>query len=330
VGAGNDGHVKTWYDQSGSTPSNDAVQTDAAKQPKIVEGGTLVADGIKFDGADDGLRYDGLVLTSGTFFSTSVVTHADGTNTAQGQIYGQYPGNGRWYLTAESTDQYQFFASCDVENLIRVYGNVPSATKLLTAQGDGSNFIGFSDGLNIGSDTYDTFNPAQNNRDFTIGFDHDGTRPFDGSVAEIIIYNSDQSDNRTAIEANIGEHYGITAIPAANDTVNGYVQTWYDQSGEGNDAEQSAASSQPKIVGEVTSGEPHAFLGAIEFDGTNDFLETNNSDLCNISELSLFTAPLFLVQQVTVGGHLFLILLMVHHFKPNPWVALLFHPQNKV
>jgi hypothetical protein len=75
-------------------------------------------------------------------------------------------------------------------------------------------------------------------------------------------------------------------VGAGND---GYVQTWYDQSGSGNDAEQIAADKQPKIVGEVTPGQPHAFLGAIDFDGTNDFLETNNSDLCNISELSLFT-----------------------------------------
>jgi hypothetical protein len=88
-----------------------------------------------------------------------------------------------------------------------------------------------------------------------------------GKLVEVIYYESDQSDNRTAIEANIGEHYNITAIPAANDTVNGYVQTWYDQSGSGNDAEQVSATKQPKIVGEVTSGQPHAVLeGGIEFE----------------------------------------------------------------
>jgi hypothetical protein len=269
VGAGNDGHVKTWYDQSGNT--NDATQTDTAKQPKIVEGGSLLADGVKFDGTDDGLRYDGLVLTSGTFFSTSVVTHADGTNTAQGQIYGQYPGNGRWYLTAAANDEYQFFASCDVESITQVYGFIPPVTKLLTAQGDGSNFIGFSDGLNIGSDTYDTFNPAQNNSDFTIGFDHDGTRPFDGSVAEIIIYNSDQSDNRIAIEANIGDYYGINlpaGVDSGNNEVDGFVTKWYDQSGNGNDVVQTTAANQPKIV---NSGS--LVTGGMRFDD-NQFLET--------------------------------------------------------
>jgi hypothetical protein len=55
------------------------------------------------------------------------------------------------------------------------------------------------------------------------------------------------------------------------------VQTWYDQSGSGNDAEQSAASSQPKIVGEVTSGQPHAFLGGLDFDGVDDELSTSSS-----------------------------------------------------
>jgi hypothetical protein len=77
-----------------------------------------------------------------------------------------------------------------------------------------------------------------------------------------------QFRDRTAIEANIGETYGITDIPAADDTVNGFVQTWYDQSGEGNDAVQTTAANQPKIVGEVTSGQPHEFLGAIDFDGS--------------------------------------------------------------
>jgi hypothetical protein len=71
-----------------------------------------------------------------------------------------------------------------------------------------------------------------------------------GKLVEVIYYNSDQSDNRTAIEANIGETYGITDIPAADDTVNGFVQTWYDQSGSGNDAEQISATKQPIIVSE--------------------------------------------------------------------------------
>jgi hypothetical protein len=47
VGAGNDGFVSQWYDQSttsGTPNANHAVQTDAASQPKIVDAGVLVTD----------------------------------------------------------------------------------------------------------------------------------------------------------------------------------------------------------------------------------------------------------------------------------------------
>ena len=74
------------------------------------------------------------------------------------------------------------------------------------------------------------------------------TRYYDGKMDEFIIYNSDQSGNRTALEANIGEVYGIAGIPAYDNTVNGFVSTWYDQSGNANDATQFTASKQPKIV----------------------------------------------------------------------------------
>jgi hypothetical protein len=105
----------------------------------------------------------------------------------------------------------------------------------------------------------------------------------EGYISELIIYPSDQSDNRTAIEANIGETYGITGIPAYDNTVDGFVETWYDQSGNGNDATQSVAASQPKIV------DAGVFLGEVDFDGVNDSLETTNSDLCNVDELSVFS-----------------------------------------
>ena len=65
---------------------------------------------------------------------------------------------------------------------------------------------------------------------------------FNGRIKEIIIYPSDQTDNRTALEANIGEVYGIYGIPAYDNTVNGFVETWYDQSGNGNHATQGTAA----------------------------------------------------------------------------------------
>jgi len=73
----------------------------------------------------------------------------------------------------------------------------------------------------------------------------------------------------------------VAWVGAGND---GFVETWYDQSGNGNDATQQVSGSQPKIV------DAGVFLGQVDFlNGVSTFLETNNSDLANLSELSLFS-----------------------------------------
>jgi len=52
-----------------------------------------------------------------------------------------------------------------------------------------------------------------------------------------------------------------------------YVSRWYDQSGQGNDATQDSADKQPQIVSSGVVIEVNNF-SAVDFDGTNDFLET--------------------------------------------------------
>ena len=81
----------------------------------------------------------------------------------------------------------------------------------------------------------------------TLGANKVGAENYTGDIKEIIIYASNQIDNRTAIEANMGEHYSISGIPAFDNSVNGFVETWYDQSANGRDAVQATAAN-PKIV----------------------------------------------------------------------------------
>jgi hypothetical protein len=68
--------------------------------------------------------------------------------------------------------------------------------------------------------------------------------------------------------------------------VDGFVETWYDQSGNGNDAVQATADNQPKIVdgGSLVTG------GGIAFDGTNDKL---NFTALNASDFSFFSVVKF-------------------------------------
>jgi hypothetical protein len=84
------------------------------------------------------------------------------------------------------------------------------------------------------------------------------------------------------IEATSGATLTINSIKVIGRS--GFVETWYDQSGNGNDATQATIASQPKIV---SAG---VFLGEVDFlNGVSTFLETNNSNLSTLSELSLFS-----------------------------------------
>ena len=277
-----DGHVKTWYDQSvtneaGDTATgNHATQATAASQPKIVSAGSLVTGGIAFDGTDDFLKYSGNFLGSSSASSFSVSNFNNASASSREIIYGLQDASGNRYdflVARQSSNVIDFYVEGDSES-----GSSLSITDtdkhLLTAiYADTEKRNIFDDGA-LGH-SFSNYNQGAltDGTDFLIGQDIANSNRFNGSIAELIVYNTDQTDNRTALEANIGEAYSITGIPAYDNEVDGFVETWYDQSGNGKDATQATAASQPKIVDAgalVTS----SGLASIEFDGTNDALFT--------------------------------------------------------
>ena len=203
-----DGFVSTWYDQSGN--ANDATQATTTAQPKIVDAGSLVTGGLVFDGVDDGLAVSGQVLTSSSLYAASVMQHTTGTSTFASQtIFGQYQisTSGRFQLSANNSSQYAFFANATDPISGLVAGAIGTSQTLISVNGDGSNAEIWRDGTSKATDTYSGFTPA--NVNFTIGIDSDGEREFNGKIAEVIIYPSDQSANRVGIETNINDAYSI-------------------------------------------------------------------------------------------------------------------------
>jgi hypothetical protein len=249
TGQGYDGFVSKWYDQSGN--DNHATQGTDASQPKIVNGGSLVTNNgnavVNFQSIDDRhfIFGAGIDLTARTVF------------------YAGRPASTNFQNLLGNT-------SNSSTNYIRTLNNV--AGRPWETEPSSSIFVDGS--AYAGGDVSDQGYSLN-----TFVFDSDATVNFLGGTgaaisdtpivdaSEIIIYPSDQSANRTAIEANIGETYGITGIPAYDNTVDGFVETWYDQSGNGNDATQSVATKQPKIVdgGSLVTG-------GLDFDGVDDFL----------------------------------------------------------
>lgn len=70
---------------------------------------------------------------------------------------------------------------------------------------------------------------------------------------------------------------------------NGFVVTWYDQSGNSNNVTQSTAADQPKIYDATAerhiteNGKP-----AIDFDGNDDFLNTTSSISASVSDYTIY------------------------------------------
>ena len=258
------GHVTKWYDQSGN--DNHAVQATPASQPKVVEGGVLLAEGLKFDGGqmlDIPTSWDIGNLSS---FLAAAVPIVGGNNVVLD--LGNQAQNLRWIAPWDNVGTRRFgYADNGSVIAISASSNTTLYTAIAGSTAGGLN--GFANGVLQGTASLVSGTPSGTQR---IGARYDGGYPFTGTIPELIIYDSDQSDNRKAIESNMADYHGNIDLPAGfdsgNNEVDGYVAMWYDQSGNGNNAVQAVATSQPKIVegGDLVAD-------GLKFDGNGQSLE---------------------------------------------------------
>jgi hypothetical protein len=193
-----DGFVETWYDQSGN--GNDATQGTAGSQPKIVDAGVLVSGGIDFDGTDDFLSL--AAFSSGSIsqpFSMFVAAKSNASDANQKIVSGI---SSIFIGTSPSFDgRYNIRGGGTI-----IEGSTTSDTNyhILTALFNTTDEL-FLDGSSelsgdSGSSSLSTLH---------LGQQDNGFNQFDGIIGELIIYPSDQSANREAIEANINNQYDI-------------------------------------------------------------------------------------------------------------------------
>lgn len=201
--------VVTWYDQS---LSNDATQSTAANQPKIVSGGSLVTESgkaaVNFDGVDDSLT--GAAKT--TMNNTAIFTVIKSDSNTQDAVFIQN--------------------TLDANNLVALgLGNIGSNNAIgsrLRVGGSTVDSVGDSTFTSTdqtlvsyiadntaaqmfvdGTEETDAVDSRSGGLDTVIGARGDGNNEFNGAIQEIIFYDSDQSANRTAIETNINTFYSI-------------------------------------------------------------------------------------------------------------------------
>lgn len=226
----NDGFVTTWYDQAGS---NNATQSTAANQPQIVSGGSVILENgktsIQFIRASNTrltvsssqslftflheVKSSAIYAGSINQVSTSLCVLFDTTLTAASSARGATMGIRSNKLeqiisrvVAGSYAAYQN-EGVFIDGSQNIYYTDFDATNItlnqrLKAHLNGGSAIATNTSNGAGTD-------GNSNGNFTIGTLANGTSGWNGKAQELIIYPSDQSANRIAIESNINAYYNI-------------------------------------------------------------------------------------------------------------------------
>ena len=205
-----DAFVKTWYDQSGS--SNDTTQTTTASQPQIVSSGAVILENgkpaVSFDGVDD-FMLSALQFTNTDKTIQIVYTPEESASYTFGILNINTITRARFYLqTGSATANF-------VEGNPSVFNSVSSTQtqQLFYIDWTNSNYqFNFAvDGNTVQNATGNANTPV--GVKYMLGAINNGAdAPFGsalGKYQEVIIYDSDESANRTGIETNINTFYNI-------------------------------------------------------------------------------------------------------------------------
>ena len=219
-GAGN-GFVTTWYDQSGN--GNNTTQTTAASQPQIVSSGSVILSNGKptIDFQTKQLSVSNIPIFN-NISSASIMCVLNGTSAAVSNKTAYqitFPSSSSSRITVNygvlTTKRYFLGGRRLTSDSIQ---SIESNTDIFS-QGLISNIVNyqnttitlFQNNAQVAQST--SFQTAGNssavNSDFAIGASTSNNNNFIGNIQELVVYETDQSSNRTGIETNINDFYSI-------------------------------------------------------------------------------------------------------------------------
>ena len=201
--SGTDAFVTTWYDQSGNGVN--ATQTSASAQPKIVSSGSTILENGKaaaqFDGVNDVLRYQGDLVTDSvsSIFTSLNVGSFDSFKTFIDRY--QSPDDGTASIRSRSTAN-----TLEINSVTTTNASYRNSQLLISAFQSSGSSAAYIDGASVG-----TASSSANYDGISIGATRTRGSVFYSSpkMQEVILYNSNQSTNRTGIETNINDFYSI-------------------------------------------------------------------------------------------------------------------------
>ena len=244
------GFVTTWYDQSGN--GNNAFQTASSAQPQIVNNGSIITRNSK--------PY--IEATSSRYFQfTTELYNASGSEYSLWMTYEKDAGGNHAILLKDGSNYLwlDYGTQQKISNSASINISEAHATNtlyLINTIAGNSVSTQYRNSLSLNSSgapgvARSTHLPSPSYRTAKI------------TMSEFIYYPTNKTSQISEISANINGYYSIY-------TPNGsaFVTTWYDQSGNGRNATQTSASSQPMILSSgsinLVGGKP-----SIYFNGSN-------------------------------------------------------------
>jgi len=204
LGSPQDAFVATWYDQAGS---NDATQTTASDQPKIVSAGALVTENgkvaLNFDGVND--YFTASFSSSQPIFVSLVVKNVKAG--VQFPYYFDSNNSNRFLLYVENTNGITASANYVDPNVLRSTITKTVQSLISVSYNTASSFLAIDGNIAVSG----TIESNSIVAPLYIGARNNQSQQMTGTYQELIIYNSDKSALRTAIEGNINGRFSIYA-----------------------------------------------------------------------------------------------------------------------
>lgn len=207
VGGGNNGFVRTWYDQSGN--NRHATQTGSTDQPRVVIAGSLVQTNsrpaVDFDGSNDRMDVPTIAFNMNAV-TVNIVCKTDAVNAS---FAFASPDNNRMYVPFVSSGSYS--VGYDDSATKFAFGGTAITSQYLVQLAAGSSTVNAWRNNTASTSATPSSAPEVGNS-ISIGSYKQGSAAgnfWDGTIQEIIFYTSDQTSNRAGIASNINGHYAI-------------------------------------------------------------------------------------------------------------------------